>query len=301
MSISVKNVSKKYGQQLALNNVSFEIGDCEVVGFLGTNGAGKSTMMKIITGYIPQSTGEVWVNGINIEEQPLEIRREIGYLPEHNPLYPDMYVKEYLRHIASVYRLSNKSRKVNHVIEITGLGLEQHKKIGALSKGYRQRVGIAQALIHDPKVLILDEPTTGLDPNQLLDIRQLIQNIGKEKTVMLSTHIMQEVEACCQRALIVNKGELIADKKVDTLTANRDAIYIYLELDRAIDKHLLEQINGVNTVENITANSYEIIATEDVRKSIFQLIVANNHIILEMKLTTPNLEAIFHQLTQKNA
>ncbi len=299
MSISVQNVSKKYDKQLALNNISFDINNCEVVGFLGPNGAGKSTMMKIITGYIPQSAGEVWVNGLNIQENPMDVRRQIGYLPEHNPLYLDMYVVEYLRHIASVYGLSNKSKRVTDVIELTGLGIEQHKKIGALSKGYRQRVGIAQALIHDPKVLILDEPTTGLDPNQLLDIRRLIQNIGKEKTVMLSTHIMQEVEACCQRALIVNRGELVADKKVEFLTADRDQVHIQLELDKAVDINLLQQISGVKSVENSTANSYKIIASEDIRKAIFQMAVQQNHILLEMKLVTPNLEDIFHQLTKE--
>ncbi len=300
MSITVKNVSKKYGKQLALNNISFEMDNCEVVGFLGPNGAGKSTMMKIITGYIPQSAGEVWVNGLNIKEQTMEVRRQIGYLPEHNPLYLDMYVVEYLRHIASVYSLKNKSKKVADIIDLTGLGIEQHKKIGALSKGYRQRVGIAQALIHDPKVLILDEPTTGLDPNQLLDIRQLIKNIGKEKTVMLSTHIMQEVEACCQRALIVNRGELVADKKVESLNANREQVHIYLELDNAIDINLLQQINNVQSVENTSANSYKIIASEDIRKAVFQMAVQQNRILLEMRLATPNLEDIFHQLTSES-
>jgi ABC-2 type transport system ATP-binding protein len=215
MSISVNHITKIYGSQKALNDVSFEAAKGQVVGFLGPNGAGKSTMMKILTCFIPQTSGAASVCGFNVSEQPLEVRRKVGYLPEHNPIYPEMYVKEYLEFVAGVYKLNgNRSRRVAEMVEITGLQDEQRKKIGQLSKGYRQRVGLAQAMIHDPEVLILDEPTSGLDPNQLVEIRVLIKQIGTEKTVMLSTHIMQEVEAVCSRAIIIHKGRIVAD---DTL------------------------------------------------------------------------------------
>jgi ABC-2 type transport system ATP-binding protein len=218
MSIIVNHITKFYGSQKALDDVSFEAIKGQVVGFLGPNGAGKSTMMKIITCFIPQSSGNVSVCGFDVNEQPLEVRRKVGYLPEHNPLYMEMYVKEYLEFVTGVYKLNgNHKKRVAEMIEVTGLQDEQTKKIGALSKGYRQRVGLAQAMIHDPEVLILDEPTSGLDPNQLVEIRQLIKTIGKEKTVMLSTHIMQEVEAICTRAIIINKGRIVADDNVQSL------------------------------------------------------------------------------------
>ena len=209
MSIIVNNITKLYGTQKALNNVSFEIGKNEIVGFLGPNGAGKSTMMKILTCYIPATEGSAKVCGFDTNEQSIEVRKQIGYLPEHNPLYLDMYVKEFLEFIGNLYKVKNVKERVKEMIETTGLQIEQNKKIGALSKGYRQRVGLAQAIIHDPKVLIMDEPTTGLDPNQLEEIRELIKKLGKEKTVMLSTHIMQEVEAVCDRVIIINKGECL--------------------------------------------------------------------------------------------
>src|SRR3954469_12040081 len=212
MSIIVNNITKLYGQQKALNNVSFEVKSAEIVGFLGPNGAGKSTMMKILTCFIPQSSGSATVCGFDVSEQSLEVRRNVGYLPEHNPLYLDMYVKEYLEFIAGLHQLKNVKARIAEMIEMTGLQVEQKKKIGALSKGYRQRVGLAQALIHDPKVLILDEPTTGLDPNQLEEIRNLIRSLGKEKTVVLSTHIMQEVEAICDKVIIINKGKIVANE-----------------------------------------------------------------------------------------
>ena len=220
MSISVKNVTKLYGQQKALDNVSFEVGSNEIVGFLGPNGAGKSTMMKILTCYIPPSSGEASVKGFDIAGDSLQVRRQIGYLPEHNPLYLDMYVKEFLEFAASLYKVEKSSARIRDMIGITGLQAEQNKKIGALSKGYRQRVGLAQAMIHDPAVLIMDEPTTGLDPNQLEEIRNLIRALGREKTVMLSTHIMQEVEAICEQVIIINKGKIVAD---DTLTHLRSS------------------------------------------------------------------------------
>jgi len=217
MSIKVEQITKFYGDQKALDNVSFEIGSGEIVGFLGPNGAGKSTMMKILTTYITQSYGSARVCGFDVVEKALEVRKKIGYLPEHNPLYLDMYIKEYLSFVAGIYKLKSKKEKVKNIIEKVGLTPEMHKKIGELSKGYRQRVGLAQAMIHDPEVLILDEPTSGLDPNQLVEIRALIKEIGKEKTVMLSTHIMQEVEAICDRIIIIKKGEIVADDSSEKL------------------------------------------------------------------------------------
>jgi ABC-2 type transport system ATP-binding protein len=301
MSIKVQEVSKLYGKQKALDNVSFEINQGEVVGFLGPNGAGKSTMMKIITGYIPQSSGWVEVNGLDIEEHSLEVRRQIGYLPEHNPLYLEMYVKEYLDHVASIYKLGKaKKTRIAEMIELTGLGLEQNKKIGALSKGYRQRVGIAQALIHDPKVVILDEPTTGLDPNQLIEIRNLIQEIGKQKTVMLSTHIMQEVEACCERALIISKGKLVADKKIENLSSDLSAKVIEVEFASDISLDILNQHKGIKEVIALGDNRFSISSSDDIRKAIFQMAVKNNWELLEMKSKTQNLEDLFHQLTVNN-
>jgi len=218
MSVVVQKLVRLYGNQRAVDHVTFEVGSGEIVGFIGPNGAGKSTVMKIICGYIPATSGSVSVCGFDVERQSKDVRRQIGYLPEHNPLYTDMFVKEYLSFVAGLYKLSSTTKKrISEIIEATGLGSEQHKKIGALSKGYRQRVGLAQALIHDPAVLILDEPTTGLDPNQIVEIRTLISELGKSKTVLLSTHIMQEVEAICQRALIINKGVIVADAAVDDL------------------------------------------------------------------------------------
>jgi ABC-2 type transport system ATP-binding protein len=215
MSIHLKHIDKKYGKQLALDDISFEIGKGEIVGFIGPNGAGKSTTMKIITGYIPPTSGEIYVNGMDAVEESLAIRRIIGYLPESNPLYEDMYIREYLFYIAGIYGLRKQGKElVEHVIDQTGLGAESHKQIRALSKGYRQRVGLAQTLIHDPEILILDEPTSGLDPNQIIEIRNLISELGKEKTVMLSTHILQEVAAICDRVIIINQGRIVADESV---------------------------------------------------------------------------------------
>ena len=300
MSIQVKEVSKFYGKQKALDNLSFEISDAEVVGFLGPNGAGKSTMMKIITGFLPQSSGDVFVNGLNVMEHSLEVRKQIGYLPEHNPLYLDMYVKEYLEYVAGIYKLGeNKRQRVNEMVELTGLGLEQKKKIGALSKGYRQRVGLAQALIHDPKVLILDEPTTGLDPNQLIEVRQLIQNIGKEKTVMLSTHIMQEVEAICDRVLIINKGQLVADQAPKNMLNSTNQHQITLQFTSDVSIHLLQNIAGVKHVESLPKHYYHLSASSDVRAQIFHMAVNNQLTIIEMKNKEQNLESLFQELTNQ--
>ena len=299
MSIQVKEVSKFYGKQKALDNLSFEISDAEVVGFLGPNGAGKSTMMKIITGFLPQSSGDVFVNGLNVMEHSLEIRKQIGYLPEHNPLYLDLYVKEYLEYVAGIYKLgSKKKQRVNEMIELTGLGLEQKKKIGALSKGYRQRVGLAQALIHDPKVLILDEPTTGLDPNQLVEVRKLIQNIGKEKTVLFSTHIMQEVEAICERVLIINKGKLVADQTSNSIHSVKESHVFDLQFTSPVSKEQFQSIAGISHIQTLTNNRYQISAKTDVREQIFQMAVSNQLVLIEMKSQERNLESIFHELTQ---
>jgi len=298
MSIKVQEVSKLYGVQKALDNLSFEINQGEIVGFLGPNGAGKSTMMKIITGYVPQTSGLVEVNGLNISTDSLEIRRQIGYLPEHNPLYLEMYVKEYLDYVASIYKLGkSRAKRISEMIDLTGLGVEQNKKISSLSKGYRQRVGIAQALIHDPKVLILDEPTTGLDPNQLLEIRKLIQDIGREKTVMLSTHIMQEVEACCKRVLIVNKGLLVADRDIDFLTNKKESKIVEVEFASGFSSELINEIVGLNNFKSLGDNRFLIVSQNDIRKNIFEFAVSKNLVILEMNTQTKNLEDIFHELT----
>lgn len=297
MSIKVQEVSKLFGKQKALDTVSFEIHKGEILGFLGPNGAGKSTMMKIITGFLPQTSGVVEVNEMNVETHSLEIRKQIGYLPEHNPLYLEMYVKEYLDYVASIYKVSNRKKRIAEMIEMTGLGLEQKKKIAALSKGYRQRVGIAQALIHDPSVVILDEPTTGLDPNQLIDIRNLIQEIGKEKTVMLSTHIMQEVEACCERALIINRGALVGDYQI---TENRIAQSncFEVEFESAVSITYFQKINSIKKIEQLSENKFLIYSDEDIRKLLFQQAVDNNWVILEMKSQNKKLEDLFHEITQ---
>lgn len=302
MSIKVNNVSKFYGSQKALDDVSLEISAGEIVGLLGPNGAGKSTLMKIITCFIPPSQGDVTVYGRNILEHSLDIRKMIGYLPEHNPLYLDMYVKEYLLFIANIHQLPTPSKRVDEMIELTSLGLEQKKKIGALSKGYRQRVGIAQALIHDPKVLILDEPTSGLDPNQLQDIRTLITYVGKEKTVMLSTHIMQEVEAVCQRAIIINQGKVVADDttaNLATIGGAHDAILV--EFDREPDRTALSRLHGVSTIKQLKSCTYEILVSskKDFRADVFEFAVANNLKVLSMQKETRSMEDVFQLLTKK--
>lgn len=300
MSIQVENISKLYGSQKALNNVSFEVNTGEVVGFLGPNGAGKSTMMKIITCYLPQTAGKVNVCGFDVEEQPMEVKKRIGYLPEHNPLYLDMYVKEYLELISGIHNLNNIQRRINEVIGLTGLGLEKHKKIGALSKGYRQRVGLAQALIADPQVLILDEPTSGLDPNQLAEVRNLIKDAGKQKTVMLSTHIMQEVEAICDRVIIINKGEIVADKPTSELRKGlNDQLAVTVEFNKAIPAELrieLEKIAKFSVSNHLTVKLISL-KGNDIRPEINKLAVQFDMAILTMKLEEQKLEDVFKQLT----
>lgn len=302
MSIIVQNITKLYGEQKALNNVSFEIKTGEVVGFLGPNGAGKSTMMKILTGYIPQTEGKASVCGFDVNEKSDDVKRSVGYLPESNPLYYDMYIKEYLEFIAGIYGIKNKTARVKEMVEMTGLTPEQHKKIGQLSKGYKQRVGLAQALIHDPKVLILDEPTSGLDPNQLADIRQLIINLGKEKTVMLSTHIMQEVEAICGRVIIINKGVLAADDNMADLRKNKISTHaFYVEFDKPIQGDKLKRIEGVLRVASAGANAFnvEANANKDIRAELFQFAVKEGLALLTVKKLEQNLEDVFRSLTKK--
>lgn len=299
MSIEVKNVTKIYGKQKALDNVSFSIEPGHIVGFLGPNGAGKSTMMKIITCFIPQTSGSVSVCGYDVIESPIDVKKQVGYLPEHNPLYLDMYVKEYLDFVGGVYKIDNRKARVKEMIDMVGLGIEQNKKIGALSKGYRQRVGLAQAIIHDPKVLILDEPTTGLDPNQLEEIRGLIKNIGKEKTIMLSTHIMQEVEAICDKTIIINQGKIVADDKTQDLqNQQKNLIVLTVEFDKTVELKQLQKIEGVLQVKNSYDNMWLFEIKEDaVRNNIFQFAMQQEIVVLTMQKETQSLEAVFKKLT----
>ncbi len=300
MSIQVNNISKIYGTQRALNNVSFEVGSNEIVGFLGPNGAGKSTMMKILTCYIPPSDGQAKVCGFDIATESLEVRKQIGYLPEHNPLYLDMYVKEFLEFVGGIHKIKNSKNRVAEMIALTGLQLEQNKKIGALSKGYRQRVGLAQAMIHDPKVLIMDEPTTGLDPNQLEEIRSLIKSLGKQKTVMLSTHIMQEVEAICDKVIIINKGEIVANDETKNLQKNQTKQIITVEFDKEIKKEFFSAIPEIEGIKYLQGNSWQLTSssTSDIRKEIFNLAVANNLGVLTLNREEQKMEDVFKELTR---
>lgn len=300
MSIQVNNITKIYGTQKALNNVSFEVGGNEIVGFLGPNGAGKSTMMKILTCYIPPTSGSAKVFGFDIAEQSIEVRKHIGYLPEHNPLYLDMYVKEFLEFVGGIYKLKNIKSRVAEMIDTTGLQVEQNKKIGALSKGYRQRVGLAQAMIHDPKVLIMDEPTTGLDPNQLDEIRALIKSLGKEKTVMLSTHIMQEVEAICDKVIIINKGEIVANDETQKLRRNQTRQIITVEFDKTVSENQLKNIPQIEQVKLLQNNTWQLLSTsnEDLRKEVFNFAVANNLSVLTLNREEQKMEDVFKELTK---
>lgn len=304
MSILVKKISKRYGEQLALVNVSFEVRKGEIVGFIGPNGAGKSTMFKIITGYIPPTSGEILINDLDIVENSLKIRKITGYLPEHNPLYTEMYVREYLQHIAGLYGLrKEKARLVTEIISRTGLEPERKKKIGELSKGFRQRVGLAQALIHDPEILILDEPTSGLDPNQIIEIRNLISELGKEKTVLLSTHIMQEVEAICDRVIIIDKGKIVADEESKKIRSRTGESFqtIIVEFDTVISSEDLQEIPGTDRIINIHGNTWLIQAVpdQDIRGEIFELAVAKGFKVLSLQKKEKNLEDVFRELTNK--
>lgn len=300
MSIKVQHINKLYGTQKALNDVSFEVGSNQIIGFLGPNGAGKSTMMKILTCYIPPSSGSAEVCGFDIATQSIEVRKQIGYLPEHNPLYLDMYVKEFLEFVGGIYRLKNSKSRVAEMIHLTGLEAEQNKKIGALSKGYRQRVGLAQAMIHNPKVLIMDEPTTGLDPNQLEEIRSLIKALGKEKTVMLSTHIMQEVEAICDRVIIINKGEIVANDETKNLQQNTTRQVITVEFDKNPEASQLKALPGIHEVIFQQGNQWQLVSlgTEDVRKIIFDFAVNGGFSVLTLHKEEQKMEDVFKQLTR---
>lgn len=301
MSIVVEHLSKSYGKQLVLDDISFSIGTGEVVAFLGNNGAGKSTTMKIITGYLEPDAGKVEVCGVDVQKNPLETHRRIGYLPEHNPIYPEMFVKEYLMFIAGVYKLGKASAsRVDEMIEKTGLTREYKKKIGMLSKGYRQRVGLAQALIPNPDVLILDEPTTGLDPNQIIGVRDLIKEVGKEKTVMLSTHIMQEVSAICDRVIIINKGKVAVDDKESLVVTSSDdhCQLVYLEFLQSGDLSFLHEIPGVRDVTQTSVNTFVLSCEEDVREQIFRAAVEHHQVLLTMRLQERSMEDVFRTVTK---
>lgn len=300
MSVSVNSVSKLYGSQKALDSVSISINPGEVVGFLGPNGAGKSTMMKIITGYLKPTEGSVSVCGYDVAEQASEVQKLIGYLPEHNPLYPDMYVREYLEMVAGIYRINNGASRIREVIGRTGLTPESHKKIGSLSKGYRQRVGLAQALLPDPQVLILDEPTTGFDPNQIIEVRELIKSVGEEKTVMLSTHIMQEVEAICQRIIIINKGVIAANgNSSDIMFSMRNQSVVEVQFMQPLDYEILKQLPGVTNVEIAGKSHFYVTSTgdTDIRADIFRLAIDKNLTLLTLHRKENQLEDVFHKLT----
>ena len=302
MSIEVKNLLKVYGEQKAVNNISFKVDRGEIVGFLGPNGAGKSTTMKIITGYLQQTSGDAYVCGINVAEDPLETKKKIGYLPELNALYYDMYVKEYLAFVAEVHKVEDPKSKIEKVIDLTGLKVESKKKIGQLSKGYKQRVGLAAALIHDPEVLILDEPTSGLDPNQIVEIREVIKKQGSDKTVLFSSHILQEVEAICDRVIIINKGELVADDKLSNLQkGNKETHSVIVQFKEPVDKKALEQMREALNVSQLQPSWFKIHTTnpEIVRKQILELALLHNLNIVSLQSEDQSLEDVFRSLTQK--
>ncbi len=303
MSIAVKSITKSYGSQLAVNDVSFTVSTGEIVGFIGPNGAGKSTMMKVITGTLPPDKGEVLIKDKPVGENLKSIRKIIGYLPENNPLYPEMYIREYLEYVAGLYQIRGNQRKehIKRVIEMTGLSPEAHKKIGSLSKGYRQRVGLSQALIHDPEILILDEPTTGLDPNQLVEIRQLISNIGLQKTVLLSTHILQEVEAICDRVIIINQGKILADDKSASLKEKGAGTIrtIHVELDAAADPKIWKKLSAIQNVKPLEGNQFLLETSEksDIRGEIFNFAVNQGLTILSLSMKEKSLEDLFREIT----
>lgn len=297
MSIEVQNISKSYGAQKALDNVSFTVKKGEIVGFLGPNGAGKSTLMKILTTYINADAGVAKVNDFDVNSNQIDVQKSVGYLPEHNPLYLDLYVKEYLAFNADVYKVDKF--RIDEVISLTGLTPESHKKIGQLSKGYRQRVGLATALLHNPSVLILDEPTTGLDPNQLVEIRDLIKNIGKDKTVFLSTHIMQEVEAICDRVIIINQGKIVADNNIDSLITEVNEQIIEVEFDKTVEENMISQIPNITSyVQN--GNLWELTFTsnEDMRSTVFDFAQANGLKTLQLSQKNKDLESVFREKTK---
>lgn len=298
MSIEVKNVYKYFGEQAAVKDISFSVKKGEIVGFLGPNGAGKSTTMRMITGFLPVSSGEIYVSGLKVGIDNLKAQQKIGYLPENNPLYVDMYVKEYLEFVGRIYKVTNLKSRIKEMIEAVGLELEQHKKIGALSKGYRQRVGLAQAIIHDPEVLILDEPTSGLDPNQLVEIRELIKSIGKEKTLMLSTHIMQEAEAICDKIVIISKGEIVTNKSTLELQKKASGEFLFVEFQQEVSKSQLKKIKGVDGVESYN-NGFLLKSNslDELKINVSQFTQENNLVIMTLTTESKSLEEIFKDLT----
>jgi ABC-2 type transport system ATP-binding protein len=302
MSVIVENLTKIYGEQHAVDNISFEAKKGEILGFLGPNGAGKSTTMKILTSFIPQSSGKATVCGFDVEKDAMELRKKIGYLPENNPLYKDMYVEEYLLFIAGLHKVSNKKAAVEEMIERTGLNPERHKIINSLSRGYKQRVGLAQAMLHNPEVLILDEPTSGLDPNQLVDIRNLIKELGREKTVIFSSHIMQEVQALCDRVIIINKGKLVANDSIEDLRKKvAGETLITVEFLGNTNADALKKIKNIQSVKALSKNSYQLSSSEtDARPEIFKFAVDNNLVLLEMHSEISSIEDIFQKLTKEN-
>lgn len=303
MSIQVTNLLKKYGEQKAVDNISFNVAKGEIVGFLGPNGAGKSTTMKIVTGYLQADAGNARVCGIDVQKAPLDSKRKIGYLPESNPLYYEMYVREYLDFIADVHQVADKKRKIEEVIQTVGLTLESKKKVGQLSKGYKQRVGLAAALIHDPEVLILDEPTTGLDPNQIVEIREVIAKLGKNKTVLFSSHILQEVEAICERVIIIHKGILVADDTLSNLKQqNKNLHEVVVEFQQTIDKALLENLQHVLVVTQLQTTNFRLQTSnpDSVRKQLLELSLQHNLNIVSLRSESNSLEDIFRNLTTSN-
>lgn len=302
MSIEISNLVKIYGEQKAVDQISFQVGKGEIVGFLGPNGAGKSTTMKILTGYLGQDDGEARVCGISVKESPLETRKKIGYLPEANPLYPDMYVREYLDFIADVHQVADKKKRIEAVITLVGLTVESNKRLGQLSKGYKQRVGLAAALIHDPEVLILDEPTSGLDPNQIIEIRDVIKRLGKDKTVLFSSHILQEVEALCDRVVIIHRGKLVADSSISRLRSEGSAAgTIRVAFRETLEPAKLQQLNGVNSIQRISDLEWELQAEEpdEVKKQLLELALQNKWNIVSLQSENRSLEAIFRSLTKQ--
>lgn len=303
MSIEVSRLLKQYGPQTAVNDISFSIGKGEIVGFLGPNGAGKSTTMKMITGYLVPDQGEISVAGVNLRQSPLEARKKIGYLPEANPLYYDMYVREYLDFMAGIHQVNQASARMEDVIRMTGLQPESHKKIGQLSKGYKQRVGLAAALIHDPEVLILDEPTTGLDPNQIVEIREVIRTLGKDKTVLFSSHILQEVEALCNRVIIIHKGKLVADDSIGNLRGREARQQLTVQFAEGLEQEWLTRLEGVTAAESQDKKTWQL-STDDadaLRKRLLELALQHNLNIVSLQTVHKNLEEVFRQLTSSAA
>ena len=302
MSIEISNITKYYGPQKALENINLTINSGQVAGLVGPNGAGKSTLMKIITCFIPPSEGKAYVNGLNVAEQSIQVRKQVGYLPENNPLYTDMYVREYLTFVAGIRKIKNVKQRIDEIVKITGLTPEQNKKIGKLSKGYKQRTGVAQALLGDPEVLILDEPTAGLDPNQLVEIRNLIKKIGKEKTILLSTHIMQEVEAVCDRVIILSNGQVVADDVPENISQTGEQAIVTIEFDSEVNSKHLKALEGVNNVKKAGKTIWVIESNtdKDIRSTLFQFAVQQEITILSLNKEAEKLEDVFHRLTRKN-